>query len=356
MFGRIAAGLVHDLSHPIQNIGNSTRLLLRDDIDERIAPAVPRTIERELETLKRFMDDLRNIVKPRPIERFAMDVNGSVAEIVDAMRAEGERVGVTMDARYADAAADHRRRSVRARTRLPQPDHQRHPGDRSRAAASTVVTERDRRDAVEINVSDTGVGIRAGAAGGDLRRFRHDQAPRPGPRPGDLQAHRRAARRHHHRRKRSRTRHRVHAAVSGPRRSLGAGRRQLIADPAALTGSEVPAMFRTLVKTEALAIDDQDVPGALLRAAHAARAAPLQRRDPAGAGRPHHPRRRLGDQPGSAATCAGAGDAVQPHCWQDPHGGDDPPVRRVAGRRASPPPRCSHETPDVALGISGWEP
>src|SRR5205085_5570565 len=32
MFGRVAAGLVHDLSHPIQNIGNSTRLLLREDV------------------------------------------------------------------------------------------------------------------------------------------------------------------------------------------------------------------------------------------------------------------------------------------------------------------------------------
>ena len=50
-----------------------------------------RTIERELATLKRFMDDLRNIVKPKPIERFAMDVNASVAEIVESMRAEGER-------------------------------------------------------------------------------------------------------------------------------------------------------------------------------------------------------------------------------------------------------------------------
>jgi signal transduction histidine kinase len=28
MFGRLAAGLVHDLSHPIQNLGNSTRLLV----------------------------------------------------------------------------------------------------------------------------------------------------------------------------------------------------------------------------------------------------------------------------------------------------------------------------------------
>ena len=65
----------------------------------RIARACSaRTIERELETLKRFMDDLRNVVKPKPIERFAMDVNGSVAEIVESMRAEGERNGVAVEA------------------------------------------------------------------------------------------------------------------------------------------------------------------------------------------------------------------------------------------------------------------
>ena len=95
MFGRVAAGLVHDLSHPIQNIGNSTRLLLRDDLDAGIARHVPRApSSASSTTLKRFMDDLRNVVKPKPIERFAMDVNGSVAEIVESMRAEGERNGV----------------------------------------------------------------------------------------------------------------------------------------------------------------------------------------------------------------------------------------------------------------------
>src|SRR5207249_5014986 len=81
MFGRMAAGLVHDLSHPIQNIGNSTRLLLRDDVDPETRSLFHRTIERELLTLKRFMDDLRNLIKPKPVERFAMDVNGSVSEI-----------------------------------------------------------------------------------------------------------------------------------------------------------------------------------------------------------------------------------------------------------------------------------
>ena len=40
-------------------------------------------------------------------------------------------------------------------------------------------------------------------------------------------------------------------------------------------------MFRTLVKTDALAVDDQTVAGPLLRAADDARRAALQRGDPA---------------------------------------------------------------------------
>jgi signal transduction histidine kinase len=102
MFGRVAAGLAHDLSHPIQNLGNSMRLLVRDDIDAESRLSIRGTIERELESLKRFMEDLRNVVKPRPIERFPLEVNGSLAEIVDAMRAEAERVGVAVETNYSD--------------------------------------------------------------------------------------------------------------------------------------------------------------------------------------------------------------------------------------------------------------
>jgi signal transduction histidine kinase len=101
MFGRIAAGLVHDLSHPIQNIGNSARLIARDDVDLETRETFRHTVDRELQTIKRFLDDLRNIAKPRPVERFSMDANGSVAEIVDPMRAEGERNGITVEAHYA---------------------------------------------------------------------------------------------------------------------------------------------------------------------------------------------------------------------------------------------------------------
>src|SRR2546422_983334 len=80
---------------------SSRSMVPRIDIDAESRMSIRGTIERELESLKRFMEDLRNVVKPRPIERFALEVNGSLAEIVDAMRAEGERVSVAVEATYA---------------------------------------------------------------------------------------------------------------------------------------------------------------------------------------------------------------------------------------------------------------
>ena len=102
MFGRVVAGLFHDLNHPIQDIGNNARLLLREDLDAEGRSMSQRIIERELGTLKRFMDDVLNIAKPRPIERFALDVNTSVNEVVEAMQAEAERTNVNVSGRYAE--------------------------------------------------------------------------------------------------------------------------------------------------------------------------------------------------------------------------------------------------------------
>jgi len=157
MFGRVAAGLVHDLSHPIQNIGNSTRLLLRDDLDAESRELFRRTIERELATLKRFMEDLRHVVKPRPIERFAMDVNGSVAEIVEPMRTEGDRNGVTVEAHYAPGPlvieGDRFALGRVYRNLITNAIQATEPGGRVTIATARV------GDRVEISVTDTGSGI-----------------------------------------------------------------------------------------------------------------------------------------------------------------------------------------------------
>jgi signal transduction histidine kinase len=102
MFGRIAAGLVHDLSHPVQNIGNSARLLMREDLDQESRALFHRTIDRELNTLRHFMDDLRHVVKPKPIERFELDVNGPLSDVAESMRAEADRSGVTLEAHLGE--------------------------------------------------------------------------------------------------------------------------------------------------------------------------------------------------------------------------------------------------------------
>jgi len=157
MFGRVAAGLVHDLSHPVQNIGNAARLMLRDDTDIETRTMFQRTVERELAALKRFMDDLRNLVKPKPIERFAMDVNAAVTEIFESMRPEGERNGVAMDARYAPGPlvieGDRFALGRVFRNLITNAIQATSPG------GQIVIATARNGDSAEISVTDTGSGI-----------------------------------------------------------------------------------------------------------------------------------------------------------------------------------------------------
>ena len=98
MFGRIAAGLVHDLSHPIQNIYNSCKLIQKmfDDLDYR--DTFKRTVEREMVVVKRVLEDLRNIARPIPLERFPLDVDKSIAEVVASMVPHAETAGISLRA------------------------------------------------------------------------------------------------------------------------------------------------------------------------------------------------------------------------------------------------------------------
>jgi two-component system, NtrC family, sensor kinase len=157
MFGRVAAGLVHDLSHPIQNIGNSTRLLMRDDLDTESRDQFRRTVDRELQALKRFMDDLRHVVKPKPIERFAMDVNGAVAEIAESMRGEGDRNAVTVDTEFGPGPlvieGDRFALGRVFRNLITNGIQATEPG------GVVTITTRRAGDRVEISVTDTGSGI-----------------------------------------------------------------------------------------------------------------------------------------------------------------------------------------------------
>lgn len=157
MFGRVVAGMFHDLSHPIETIANNAHLLLRSNLDEDERRIIGRTIDRERATLRRFLDDVLNVARPRPLERFAIDVNAVVAEVIDSMRAEASRSQVALTGHYASGAATiagdrfalgrvYRNLIVNA--------------IQATSAGGRVQVKTSHGDGiVEIEVSDTGVGI-----------------------------------------------------------------------------------------------------------------------------------------------------------------------------------------------------
>ncbi len=97
-FGRVVMGLVHDLSSPIQNIGNSCKLLMKVFDDLQYRENFQRTVDRELEQVRLVFDDLRNIARPTPLERSPIDMNSVVSEVVDLMQTTSGPKGVMLDA------------------------------------------------------------------------------------------------------------------------------------------------------------------------------------------------------------------------------------------------------------------
>jgi signal transduction histidine kinase len=101
VFGRVAVGLVHDLSHPIQNIGNSCKLIVKMFDDMEYRDTFKRTVEREFEQVKRVLEDLRNLAKPKPLEKFPLDVNKALHGVAESMLAGAESSGISLETEFA---------------------------------------------------------------------------------------------------------------------------------------------------------------------------------------------------------------------------------------------------------------
>jgi signal transduction histidine kinase len=105
MFGKIAAGLVHDLSHPIQTIVTNSKLIVRMFDDAEYRDTFKRMIERESLVIKRVLEDLRNIAQPIPLEHFPVDIDRSVADVVESLRVPAETAGVNLTADLGSVGA-----------------------------------------------------------------------------------------------------------------------------------------------------------------------------------------------------------------------------------------------------------
>jgi signal transduction histidine kinase len=96
-FGKVAVGLVHDISHPIQNIGNSCKLIVKmfDDLEYR--ESFKRTVEREFDQVKRVLEDLRNLARPKPLEKFPLDLNKALHDAAESMLPSAESSGISLE-------------------------------------------------------------------------------------------------------------------------------------------------------------------------------------------------------------------------------------------------------------------
>ena len=95
-FGRIAAGLVHDLAHPIQNIGNNCRLMLQLYEDPQYRQDFRRMIDREFPAIRRLLEDLRNLARPIPLERFPVDVARLLQETAERINPIAAQAGLAI--------------------------------------------------------------------------------------------------------------------------------------------------------------------------------------------------------------------------------------------------------------------
>jgi signal transduction histidine kinase len=157
MFGKIAAGLVHDLSHPIQNIHNSCKLIHKifDDLEYR--DTFKQTVEREMTIVRRVFDDLLNIARPIPLERFPVEIDRSVAEAAESMQQYAETAGLTLRTELAARAA-----FVRADLFALGRVYRNLTINAIQATApggEVVISTEVRGEQVVIRVSDTGCGI-----------------------------------------------------------------------------------------------------------------------------------------------------------------------------------------------------
>ena len=152
-----------------------------------------RMIERESLVIKRVLEDLRNIAQPIPLEHFPVDIDRSVADVVESLKVPAETAGVNLRAELGSVGAliqgDVFALGRVYRNLLINAIQATAPG--GDVAIATEATA----DRVRVRVQRHRLRHRPGPDRRHLRRFRDDQTARARAGPRDLEEDRRAARR-----------------------------------------------------------------------------------------------------------------------------------------------------------------
>jgi len=99
---KIAAGLVHDLRHPIRSIENSSRLIMKDYDKEDYRNTFKNVVTRELRNINQFLEDLLNLSHPLHLTPISLDICVEMDNITETFRDEAEKKGVKIETTYSD--------------------------------------------------------------------------------------------------------------------------------------------------------------------------------------------------------------------------------------------------------------
>jgi two-component system sensor histidine kinase BaeS len=80
-----------------QNIGNNCRLMLQLYDDPQYRQDFKRMIDREFPAIRRLLEDLRNLARPIPLERFPVDVARLIDEAAERGRPVAAHGGLTIE-------------------------------------------------------------------------------------------------------------------------------------------------------------------------------------------------------------------------------------------------------------------
>lgn len=93
-FGRIAAGLAHDLRHPITNIENCANLITQKPDDPEIRNVFKSIVHREFRNINEFLERLQHLTKPTPLQMIEIRVNGMIENIAKIYSEDPSRAGI----------------------------------------------------------------------------------------------------------------------------------------------------------------------------------------------------------------------------------------------------------------------
>ena len=166
LMGEMAAGIAHEINQPLSAIATyaqaAKRIMQREPPDVGMLEDICRKIDEQARRAGQVIENLRKFIRKQEIETQSLDVNHTVADVMNLIEADAHAEGMRVATRYADGLPAVRADAVQLQQVLL--NLTRNSVDAMRAGLHkergiVVATEPNGRGGVRISVTDHGHGV-----------------------------------------------------------------------------------------------------------------------------------------------------------------------------------------------------